>query len=487
MSDSIMIILPVLFPVLAGAGLLAVPTMERNKLYQWVAAIIILNAVVALGVIYGCSHLPFELFHFSDVLSFVFRIDGLSAFFGTMVSILWILTTFYAFEYMKHEGNEQRFFAFFMMAFGVVLGLAFAGNMFTLYVFYEFLTLSTIPLVMHAMDGKARHAGKVYIIYMMGGASLAFIGFIFICIYGGNQLFTLGGTFDPLLVLGNEEILRFVFLLTFLGFGVKAAIFPFCQWLPAASVAPTPVTALLHAVAVVKSGIFAMIRLTYYAFGTELLTGTWEQAILMGLAIFTILYGSTMALRTPHIKRRFAYSTISNLSYIIFGIILCTPAGMAAALLHMIYHAVIKITLFFGAGAILYQTHKEYMYEIGGLAKKMPIVFACIAVASFGLIGIPPFAGFFSKWALAQAAIATRNPLAYIGVVALIISALLTALYCISLLIKAYFPQDHQTNEGKDPNQLMTIPMMILAVVSVVIAIYPQPILNVIAAIAQVM
>lgn len=484
MSSSICIFLPVIFPVLAGAGLLCFPIKERKKLYQWVASIIILNALLALFAIVHCKGQVFELYKFTKVLDFVFRIDGLSALFGAMVSILWVLTTFYAFEYMKHEGFEQRFFSYFTMAFGVVLGIAFAGNMFTLYVFYEFLTLSTIPLVMHAMDGKARYAGKVYIIYMMIGASLAFIGFIFICMYGGNTLFTLGGTLNPELVKGNEDMLRFVFLLTFLGFGVKAAIFPFSKWLPTASVAPTPVTALLHAVAVVKSGVFAIIRLTYFAFGTGIIKGSWEQSLLMILAMITILYGSTMALRTPHVKRRFAYSTISNLSYIIFGVTLCTPAGLAAALLHMIFHAVIKITLFFGAGAILYKTHKEYMYEMAGLGKKMPIIFACIGIASLGLIGVPPFAGFFSKWALAEAAVATGNPLAYAGTAVLIISALLTALYCISLLAKAYFPANEEKSVGEDPNGFMTVPMIILAIVSVVIAVYPQPLMNIINAIA---
>lgn len=486
MFDSILTILPVLFPVLAGAGLLTFRFKERKNLYICVGGLVIVNAVAALLMIFTHGAEPFVLFKFTETLSFVFRVDVLAAFFGTMVSILWVLTTFYAFEYMKHEGHEQRFFAFFIMAFGVVLGLAFAGNMFTLYVFYEFLTLSTIPLVMHAMDGKARHAGKTYIIYMMAGASLAFIGFIFICLYGGNDLFTLGGTLDPQLVKGNEELLRFVFLLTFLGFGVKAALFPFSHWLPAASVAPTPVTALLHAVAVVKSGIFAMIRLTYFSFGTDLISGSWEQSLLLVLAMITILYGSLMALRTPHIKRRFAYSTISNLSYIIFGILLCTPQGMAAALLHMIYHALIKITLFFAAGAILYKTHKEYIYEISGLAKKMPIVFGCMAVASFGLIGIPPFAGFFSKWALSTAAVDSGNPLAYAGVMVLILSALLTALYCISLLVKAYFPMKNEQAQGQDPNWLMCGPLVILSIASVVVALYPQPLMQVINLIAGI-
>ena len=292
--------------------------------------------------------------------------DGLSKVFGTMVSILWILTTIYGFEYMTHEGHEDRFFAFFTMTFGVVLGIAFSGNFLTMYLFYEFLTLVTLPLVMHAMDNKARHAGKMYILYMMFGAALAFIGFVFVYCYGTSIDFVPGGVLNPILVAGHETTLQLVFIAAFFGFGVKAAVFPLYRWLPKASVAPTPVTALLHAVAVVKSGIFAIIRLTYYSFGTDFLVGTVAQNVMLVAAAITIVFGSTVALRTPHIKRRFAYSTVSNLSYIIFGIALMTPLGLAAALMHMIYHAVLKITLFFTAGAVLYKTHREYLYEVEG-------------------------------------------------------------------------------------------------------------------------
>ena len=467
---------PIFFPIVMGFILLKVKLDDRNKLYKVVATIISLNALVALFVIFKNDHQALVLFDFFVQLELVFRIDGLGTLFGTMVSILWVITTFYAFEYMKHEGQERKFFSFFMMAFGVVLGIAFAGNMFTLYVFYEFLTLSTIPLVMHAMDGKAIHAGKVYIKYMMFGASLAFVGFIFIYIYGGNTLFTLGGTLNPELVKGSEDIIRFVFLLTCLGFGVKAAIFPFSAWLPAASVAPTPVTALLHAVAVVKSGIFAITRLLYFAIGTDLIAGSWEQYIIMGLAMITIVYGSTMALRCPHIKRRFAYSTISNLSYIILGLSMCSNAGLAAGILHMIFHAVIKITLFFGAGAILYKTHKEYLNEIKGYGYKMPIVFITMLIASLALIGVPPFPGFFSKWALAISAVETNNVFAYLGVAALIISALLTALYCISIFAKAFM---YRTKDDvEDPNGLMTVPLIILSCVIIFFAVKPDFLIN---------
>ncbi len=477
-------LLPVIFPIIAGAALLPVKFKDRKQREKWVLSIIVLNAIFALYAIFGADNPYVTIFRFSEHLSLTLHVDGLSKVFGTMVSLLWIITTIYAFEYMTHEGHEDRFFAFFTMTFGVVVGIAFAANFLTMYLFYEFLTLVTLPIVMHAMDNKARHAGKMYVLYMMFGASLAFIGFVFVYCYGTTIDFIPGGVLNPALVAGNEGILHLVFVLAFFGFGVKAAVFPFYRWLPKASVAPTPVTALLHAVAVVKSGIFAIVRLTYYSFGTAFLVGTWAQYVMLIAAAVTIVFGSTVALRTPHIKRRFAYSTVSNLSYIIFGIAIMTPAGLAAGMLHMVYHAVIKITLFFTAGAILYKTHREYLYEVEGFGKLMPVTFATMAITGLGLIGVPPFAGFNSKWALATAAVDSGNAVSYIGIVALILSALLTALYVFSIIIRAYFPREKEYPAGyydhvSDPNKYMTVPLVILAVVSVIMGLFPDALLDI--------
>ena len=269
--------LPIAFPILAGLCLLLVKFKDRKHRQMWVFPIITINAIFALFAMHSGMAETFTLVHFTQKLSLTLYIDGLSKVFGTMVSVLWVITTIYAFEYMTHEGREDQFFAFFTITFGVVLGIAFSGNFLTMYLFYEFLTLVTLPLVMHAMDNKARHAGKVYILYMMFGAALAFIGFVFIYCYGTTTNFILGGVLNTVLIAGHEAKLQLVFFVAFLGFGVKAAIFPLYRWLPKASVAPTPVTALLHAVAVVKSGVFAIIRLTYYSFGTDFLrnsTGT---------------------------------------------------------------------------------------------------------------------------------------------------------------------------------------------------------------------
>ena len=482
--NTFLTVLPVVFPIVAGVAMLPVKFENRKQRETWVLCITVLNTLFALFAMHMLPMERIEVIRLSDKLAVGFQIDGLSKVFGTMVSLLWIPTIIYAFEYMTHEGKEDSFFAFFTMTYGVVLGIAFSGNFLTMYLFYEFLTLVTLPLVMHAMDSKAWHAGKMYIFYMMFGAALAFIGFIFIYIYGSSLDFVYGGVLDPRAIAGQEEILRLVFTVAFFGFGVKAAVFPFYRWLPKASVAPTPVTALLHAVAVVKSGVFAIIRLIYFSFGTNLLIGSWAQSLILIVTAITIVFGSMVALRTPHIKRRFAYSTISNLSYIVFGAALMTPAGLSAGLLHMVYHAVIKITLFFTAGAILYKTHREYLYEVEGFAKYMPITFLTMGITGISLVGIPPFAGFNSKWALATAAVASNNSVAYLGVVALIISALLTALYIFYILIRAYFPRKKTYPAGyydnvSDPNRYMTVPLVLLAITAIVIGVYPAPLLRI--------
>ena len=439
-----MILLAILTP-LVGASAMTQPFMQdRERRERFIMGIVLLTSLWTFALIIKPPTEMLKLFRLTEHLTIAFHVDGLSRLFASIVASLWPLTTLYAFDYMHHEGGEQRFFGFFLVAYGIVLGVAFAGSMVTMYLFFELLTLSTLPLVMHHMDAKARYAGLRYLIYSMTGASLGFVSVIFLSVYGSGDFFVLGGMLDAKHILGNEALLQGVFTLSFFGFGVKAALFPGHGWLPLASVAPTPVTALLHAVAVVKAGIFACIRLVYYGYGTELLSGSFAQTLTMLAAVFTIAFGSIMALRTDHFKRRLAYSTISNLSYILFSVTLMTDQGLQAAGLHMIYHAVVKITLFFGAGAVLAKTGKEYVSQLSGLASKMPITFASFTLASLALMGIPPLPGFWSKWSIGSAAASLGTPIAYMGIAALMISALLTALYQMGVVIQGYFPTDEQ-------------------------------------------
>lgn len=473
-----LMILSVLFPILSGLALLLSGTENRRRRELWVVATAALTgglAILAVLTEYGAK---LTLLRFTQTVVLRLGVDGLGAIFAVMVSVLWIIASFYALEYMKHEGAETRFFGFFLMSFGVTLGVAFSANLVTLYLFYELLTLATLPLVMHAMTDKARYAGKTYILYSMTGAGLGFVAMVFL-LYCGVGDFTLGGTLRPEAFAGSENTMLLFFVLGFFGFGVKAAIFPFHGWLLDASVAPTPVTALLHAVAVVKSGVFAVMRLTYYAFGSGLLFGTWAQALVVCAAAFTVVFGSANGLRAAHFKRRLAYSTVSNLSYILLGVGMMTPAGLVAGVAHMLFHAVNKITLFFGCGAVYYKTHKEYVYELTDIAKEMPVTMATFAVTALSLMGVPPLCGFTSKWLLGTAAIETGTIVGWVGAAALMISALLTALYMMSVLFAAYAPGfTHRSAERQDPNWLMKGPLVTLAVLCVGISLLAQPLLE---------
>lgn len=244
--------------------------------------------------------------------------------------------------------------------------------------------------------------------------------------------------------------------------------------------APTPVTALLHAVAVVKSGAFAIIRLTFYSFGTDFLRGTWAQDVVMAIVMFTIVYGCSRAIKETHIKRRLAYSTISNLSYILFGVTVMTPTGMIGALTHLIFHAVIKIAAFFCAGAIMHQTGRQYVHELDGMGCKMPCVFGVFTVSALALMGVPGLAGFISKWNLASAAVESGNGLAYGGIVCLLVSALLTAIYMFTIVIRAFFPGRNfeiSSLEGiKDPNWKMLVPLFIFTAFIIFFGLYSGPV-----------
>ena len=475
-----LLMLPILFPLLAGLGLLRWRPGSRTARSIYVLAASLITSALSLLAIYlsyrqGSDALVCTMVRFSENFSISLRIDGPSMVYGSIVSVLWPLVTLYSLDYMSHEGEENRFFGFWLMSFGVVMGIAFAEDFLSLYLFYELLTLITLPLVMHSMDEKARYAGRKYLIYSISGAAFAFIGIVFLLNFGTTLDFTLGGVLDGTKIVGNRETLRWVFVCAFFGFGVKAAIFPFHGWLPDASVAPTPVSALLHAVAVVKAGAFAVMRLIYYGFGADFLRGTFAQNIVMTATIVTIVYGSARALRTPHLKRRLAFSTVSNLSYILFSFTTMTSAGLTGGLTHMVYHAVIKITLFCCAGSIIMKSGKEYIYELEGIGRRMPVVFATFTVSSLALIGLPPLGGFAGKWMIAYAAVSSGNPLAYAGIAALILSTLLTTLYMMTIIVRAYFPVgelDQQVlDQIHDPGVRMTVPLLILTAAGVILAL----------------
>ncbi len=472
-----MLLIPILLPMIAGAIMprLKFPSREARNIY--VGIVTILNSVLLFNLLLRGEDLSFSVLRLTEHLTITLKMDGLSRVFCALIAFLWPLAAIYAFEYMEHEHDEGRFFIFYTMSYGVTAGVAMAGNLFTLYAFYELLTLATLPLVTHKMDVKSVHAGRRYLYYSISGAALAFIGLIFIMTYGtdSSTAFRLGGVLDMAKVGANKDLLLLVFVLAFIGFGAKAAVFPMHAWLPTVSVAPTPVTALLHAVAVVKSGAFAIIRIIYYSFGADFLHGTWAQMIVVLLAAFTIAYGSVMAVREQHFKRRLAYSTVSNLSYILLGAALMTPAGLTGALTHMLYHGVMKITLFFCVGAVLVKTEQEYVQDLRGFSRVMPRTMLVFTIASLALVGVPPMIGFASKWNLASAAAMDGQWFSFIGMGGLIISAILTAVYLFTIIIPAYtLPVNAHLKEltaGKhDPGLGMSIPFALLIAAIIILS-----------------
>ncbi len=483
------IVLPVVFPILAGLVLLFFPEMSKKKRNIYTFVISVINMAMVLSMVFSGKTFEFTLLHFIKNVDITFRFDGLGRLFAVLVSVMWPFSLLYGYEYMEHEERQGKFFGFFVMTLGSVLGIAFAKDIFTMYMFYELLTLLTFPLVMHEMTDDAMKAGRSYLAYMLGGAAFSFVGMIIIMNYAPTLEFILGGV-----GIGGDaskSVMVFVFFMMFCGFSVKAAMMPFGKWLVQAAVAPMPVTALLHAVAVVKAGAFAIIRLIYYTFGADYLYGTWAQYAVLLLCAFTIIYGSSMAVKETHLKRRLAYSTISNLSYVLFGACIMTPFGMYASLTHMIVHAVTKIGMFFCVGAIMHVTGKSYIYEIDNLGRRMKAIFICFTLTSFSLIGVPQFMGFISKINLLGASLETKNVFAYIGAFAIIISALLTAIYLLNIIIRAYFPKDNKNCDNfeacHDPGWKMLTPITLSAACVLIFGIFWEPLSVVLKNIAQFM
>ena len=474
-----MTILVILIPSVAGILSTLLPFRKRAHWEIFLECTVILNSILVWYLLLHHSDSTFLLAHFTGDLSISFKVDGMGMVFAGLVSALWPFATLYAFEYMTKEEHEKIFFLFYTITYGITLGIALAANLLTMYFFYELLTLVTVPLVMHTLTREAILASRKYLYYSLGGAAFAFIGMIMIIVYGATTEFVLGGILDPAKIGSRTNVLLFVYVMAFMGFGVKAALCPFNSWLPQAGVAPTPVTALLHAVAVVKAGAFAILRLTYYCFGTDFLRGTWAQTVVLLLTMFTIVYGCSRAIKETHLKRRLAYSTISNLSYILFGAALMTPLGMVGALSHLVFHAVIKISSFFCAGAIIHQTERNYVHELDGMGYRMPCVFGIFTVSALSLMGVPGLAGFISKWNLASAAVESGNVVAYFGIACLLLSALLTAIYMLTIVARAFFPVkgfDYGTLQGiKDPNWKMLLPLFVFTFFVIAFGIYSQP------------
>jgi multicomponent Na+:H+ antiporter subunit D len=480
-------ITPVLAILVAAAGaLLVVATGERRRnlreLWSIAAGVIQLALVASMIPAVVAGRAPqATLFRLLPGIELAFRVDPLGLLFALGASALWIAASFYSVGYMRtlEEHAQTRYFACFALALSATMGVAFSANLFTLFLFYEALTLATYPLVAHKETPEARAGARKYVIYLLGAAKVLLIPAIILTYnVAGTLDFRPGGILPASAIAAEPTLLFILFALFLFGFA-KNAVMPFHSWLPAAMVAPTPVSALLHAVAVVKTGVFSTLRIVLFIFGPAAMRALGADDLALVAAAATILVASLLALRQENIKARLAFSTISQLSYIVLGGALLAPDGIVGGVAHITYHAVTKITLFFCAGSIYASAHKTEVSETSGLAKKMPWTMAAFAIASLSLVGIPPTSGFVSKWYLALGALERGN----VWLLAVLLaSSLLTAGYLGPIVYKAYF-EDAPDEGHHEPHEIhevpwIVVPLMLTALASLVLGIFPNLVLS---------
>ena len=467
------LLLPVLIPVIGGLVASQIHALQPRRII--VSCILMLQLVVTGSVCMADSVL-LGVLELAPGVRIVLQNDPLANLFAMLICLIWLAVAFFAFEYMNHEGHRERFFGFYLITLGALMGVCYAGNLVTLYMFYEMMTICSVPLVLHIGTKKAFEAAWKYLAFSVVGAAMGLLGLFVLQGYCTTDLFTPGGVLNLAAAGENTTLLLVIFLIMAIGFGCKAGMFPLHAWLPIAHpVAPAPASAVLSGL-ITKMGIVALLRVVYYLFGWEFLMGTWAQQVVVILALVTILIGSTLALREDTLKKRLAYSTVSQVSYVIFGLMLLNPMALQGALYQAIFHAIAKNALFMAAGAIIYKTHLTQVSQMRGIGVAYPVTLWCFALAALSLVGIPPSGGFVSKWMLAQGAMGMFR---YPGITILMLSALLTAGYLLPLVTNGFFPgkdfsrqQPYTTFKQKD-TWLMWISMSVLAVAVIVLGMFP--------------
>jgi multicomponent Na+:H+ antiporter subunit D len=436
-SPETLVLLAVLAPF---AGAFAIPLFRaqpnlRETATLVTAGVLCVTVYSLLPTVLGGARPQVSIIEVIPGLAIAFQVEPLGMLFALVASSLWVVNSIYSIGYMRanKEPRQTTFYVCFAVALGSTIGLAFAKNLFTLFLFYEALTISTYPLVTHKRNNEAVRAGRLYLLLLLGASLLLFLpAIIATWVLAGTVDFTPGG-----ILAGKAGAPVIAGLLALYVFGIgKAAVMPLHFWLPAAMVAPTPVSALLHAVAVVKAGVFAILKVAVLIFGVETLSSTGQSTWLTIVAGTTVLAASIVALRQDNLKRRLAYSTVSQLSYVVLGVAILAPISVLGAAMHLAAHAVSKITLFFAAGSIYTAAHLTEVSELDGIGRRMPWTMGAFTIGALGMIGIPPTAGFLGKWFMLSGAMQTANWIA-LGVI--VLSTILNAGYFLPIVFRAFF------------------------------------------------
>lgn len=428
---------------------------------------------------------PVRLLTLGEGLEISFGADGISLFFIGITTFIFLLVGIYAVAYMKHEERPRQFFLAYALLYIILIGLDLSANLVTMYLCYELMTLVSMLLVVHNHSREAVMATLKYLFYSLCGAYLGLFGIFYLNRYCVDLNFGSTGRLDLPALAGHEQTLLIVVFLMLIGFGTKAGMFPLHGWLPTAHpVAPSPASAVLSAI-IVKCGVLATIRTVYHIIGADFLRGTWVQTAWMSLTLLTVFMGSMLAYREPVIKKRFAYSTVSQVSYILFGLSLLQEQAFTGALLHVWFHAIIKCGLFLCAGVFVVVCGCKRVDELKGIGRKMPILLGCYICFALALVGIPPTSGFVSKWQLAVGALdADAGFFCWFGPVVLLVSALLTAGYLLPIAMRGFFPGVEECSgqvarlEKKEPPLLMLLPIVVLAAVAVLLGVFPNGLIS---------
>ena len=460
-------------------SLLLVPVLvssrSENVREGWTFTIAIAKFLIVASMVPAVlngNQLVFTVAEVIPGLAIRFKVDALGMLFALVASLLWIVTSAYSIGYMRglNEHSQTRYFCFFALALSATIGVAFSANLLTLYLFYEMLSLATYPLVTHHQDREARSSGRKYLLYIVGTSIGLVLPAMLICYHlTGTLEFNSGGFMSGAASPTATALLVFMFIFGF----AKAGIMPFHSWLPAAMVAPTPVSALLHAVAVVKVGVFSIARVLTGVFGINLLSSAHLGTIICYVAAFTVITASLIAISQDGLKRRLAFSTIGQLSYIVLGVALLSPRGMSGGLVHIAMHAFGKITLFFCAGAIFVATGEKYISRMVGIGRRMPLTMTAFFIGSLSVIGLPPTGGFFSKWNLVLGTLESGQ---IVMLIVLLVSSLLNAAYFLPIVYNAFFcPPEKALYEDKIQEAPLwcIIPPVLTAIGSIVLFFYP--------------
>jgi len=471
-----------LVPMLVGCLLAFVPMKTRAAQNSLVMFSLSVSAVCTLVLAFGKLRGEASFFSLTEELRLVCRVDTVAVFFSCLFTLAFLLVAVYAISYFKHDDRKHRFDCFFLLSYGALILLAYSGNLISMYVSFELVTLLSMPLVLHDKTKESVDAALKYLIYSVGGAFLGFIGVVYLSMNATSDSFTEGGVLPAEIV--SSAAFGVILFLMLIGFGAKCGLFPLHNWLPTAHpVAPAPASALLSGI-ITKSGVLAVIRIVYYTVGAELLRVTWVQTAWIVLILLTILLGSFMAAVQKNFKKRLAFSTVSQISYVLLGVAVLDADGWSGAILQISSHAVIKIALFLVAGVLIHSLGIHNVDELDGVGKRMPVTMWCYTVCSLGLVGVPPTGGFVAKWYLASGAL--DGGLGVLGVIApvvLIISAILTAYYLLAPAVSAFFPSDKTASYPREKEPLtMIVPLLVFAALTVLIGVFASDLLALIAA-----